>query len=154
QAGYRPLVVKPYLGHRGEGITVVWSPEELAGLPEAVTPMLVQEYVAGPGEDLKVYVIGDEVSAVRKPFSADSFTRPGRPFPVGDEVREIAARAGRALGMGLFGLDIIEGPAGPVVVDVNYFPGYKGVPGAAPRVAAYIEAYVLGQLELTAALAR
>jgi ribosomal protein S6--L-glutamate ligase len=147
-AATRPLIVKPYLGHRGAGLRVVRDPEELAALPPPETPVLVQEYVEGNGEDLKVYVIGDEVSAVRKPFSPDSFTRPGRPCPVTPEVRDIALRCGRAFGLALYGLDIVEGARGPFVVDLNTFPGYKGVPDVAPRIADLIARYATGQLTL------
>lgn len=145
-----PLIIKPYLGHRGAGIRIVRHPDELQTVvPQG--PVLIQEYVAGVagrGEDLKVYVVGDEVFAVRKTFSAASFAQPGRPCPVTPEVREIALRCGRAFGLGLYGLDVIEGPDGPVVVDLNHFPGYKGVPDVAPRVAAYIAAYAAGRLSL------
>ena len=102
--------------------------------------MLVQEHIPGPGEDLKVYVVGDQVFAVRKPFSETSFAVPGRPVRVDAEVRALALRAGRALGLGLFGLDVIESPDGPVVVDANYFPGYKGVPDAGRLIGEYIDA--------------
>ena len=142
-----PLIVKPYLGHRGAGISIVRHPHELAALaPEG--PVLVQEYVAGSGEDLKVYVVGEEVFAVRKVFSPTSFTRPGRPCAVDPQVREIALRCGEACGLGLYGLDVIEGEDGPVVVDLNYFPGYKGVPEIAPRIAEYIADYATGRREL------
>jgi len=136
-----PLVVKPHRGHRGAGVHVVRTPAQLAALPTPPVPVVVQRYVPGPGEDLKVYVVADEVFAVRKPFTADSFTRAGRPAPVPGAVREIAARTRAAFGLDLFGLDLIESPAGPVVVDVNYFPGYKGVPGVAPRIAEVVAAY-------------
>lgn len=142
-----PLIVKPHRGHRGVGVSVVRSYDDLAdisaGLGSHDGPMVVQEYVEGLGEDLKVYVVGDEVFAVRKPFSPDSFTRPGRPVPVAEEVREIALRCGHAFGLGLFGIDVIESPRGPVVVDVNYFPGYKGVPDAAAFIADYIARYAV-----------
>ena len=36
---------------------------------------------------------------------------------------------------------MIEGLDGPVVVDLNYFPSYRGVREAAPLIADYIEAY-------------
>ena len=144
-----PLVVKPIRGHRGAGVVVVRCADDLAALNVALdTPMIVQEYVVGPGEDLKVYVAGEHVFAVRKPFAPDSFTRPGRPVPVSEEVRDIALGAGQALGLGLYGLDVIESVDGPVVVDVNYFPGYKGVPGAASYIASYIHAYAQGRVEL------
>jgi ribosomal protein S6--L-glutamate ligase len=144
----RPLVVKPYRGHRGIDVTVVRSTADLAALGRPAVPMLVQEHIDGPGEDLKVYVVGTEVFAVRKPFSPTSFTRPGRPCDVDGELREVARSCGRALGLGLYGLDVIEGPEGPVVVDVNTFPGYKGVPDVAPLIADYVEGYALGRVDL------
>jgi MFS family permease len=143
-----PVVVKPHRGHRGVGVIVVPDPVTLAALQPAAGPVLVQEYVPGCGEDLKVYVAGEDVFAVRKPFSADSFTRPGRPVPVTTEVRELALRTGMAFGLGLYGLDVIEGPDGPVVIDLNYFPGYKGVPKVAPRLADYIDRFASGACSL------
>jgi ribosomal protein S6--L-glutamate ligase len=143
-----PLIVKPHRGHRGAGVRVVHSAAELAAIGEVDEPMIVQELVPGTGTDLKVYVVGDDVFAVRKPFSEDSFTRPGVPVPVTAEVREIALRAGRAFGLGLYGLDVIESPDGPFVVDVNYFPGYKGVPGAAAAIAEYVHEYASGRRTL------
>jgi ribosomal protein S6--L-glutamate ligase len=150
----RPLVVKPYRGHRGVDVTVVRSATDLAALGRPAVPMLAQEHVDGPGEDLKVYVVGSDVFAVRKPFSPTSFTRPGRPCNVGTDLREIARACGRALGLGLYGLDVIEGPDGPVVVDVNTFPGYKGVPDVAPLIADYIESFALGRIELELRIGR
>ena len=63
------------------------------------------------------------------------------PSPVSAEVRRIALRCGEVSGLGLYGLDMIEGLDGPVVVDLNYFPSYRGVPDAAPLIADYIETY-------------
>jgi ribosomal protein S6--L-glutamate ligase len=144
----RPLVLKPHRGHRGIGIAVVSTPAELAAVPSPETPLLVQELVEGDGEDVKVYVVGEHVFAVRKAFSATSFTQPGRPSEVAPELRELALACGRALGLGLYGLDVIQSATGPMVVDVNTFPGYKGVPGAAPLIADYIEAYASKGIEL------
>jgi ribosomal protein S6--L-glutamate ligase len=136
-----PLIVKPHRGHRGAGISILRDPGDLASVPRSDVPMLVQEYVPGDGEDLKVYVVGEEVFAVRKPFTEMSFTLPGRPSPVDEELRRIALAAGRALGLGLYGLDVIGSADGPVVVDVNYFPGYKGVPNVAGLIADYIDGF-------------
>jgi ribosomal protein S6--L-glutamate ligase len=147
-----PLVVKPHRGHRGAGVRLVRDAAELAAVELGTDPVIVQEHVPGPGEDLKVYVVGDEVFAVRKPFSATSFTRPGRPCAVDGGLAEIARRCGRALGLGLYGLDVIDSADGPVVVDVNYFPGYKGVPGAAGRIADYVAAYARGEVRPPAPL--
>jgi ribosomal protein S6--L-glutamate ligase len=143
-----PLVVKPSMGWRGEGVRMIRSEAELLALPAAQEPVLVQELIPGPGVDLRVYVAGDQVFATRKPFSSTSYSVPGEEVPVTDEVRRIALRCREAFGLGLFGLDIIEGPSGPRVVDVNYFPGYKGIARAPEAVASYIARYAQGRVSL------
>ena len=147
-AAAMPLIIKPYRGHRGAGIHLIRSSAELSRLPPQEQPMLVQQFIQGTGQDLKVYVVGDKVFAVRKPFSAASFATPGEPCEVSPLVQEIALRCGRIFGLGLYGIDIIENDAGPVVVDLNYFPGYKGVPDVAALLARYIEDFALGRTTL------
>lgn len=130
-----PLIVKPHRGHRGIGVQVVHTEAELAVLPPSSVPRIAQRFVPGPGQDLKVYVAGERVWAVRKTFDATSFTRPGVSVAVSDGVRAIALGVREAFGLELFGCDVIESPSGPQVVDVNYFPGYKGCPGPEPWIA-------------------
>lgn len=142
------LIIKPYMGHRGAGILKIDSPEQLKKHPAPDFPVIVQEFKPGSGEDLKVYVVGNQVFGVQKPFSETSFAVPGRPVPISDEVRNISLRVGEVCGLGLYGLDFIESPEGPFVVDVNYFPGYKGVPDAASMIADYIDDYAQGKIEL------
>jgi ribosomal protein S6--L-glutamate ligase len=147
-AAKTPIIVKPYLGHRGAGIHLVRKPGDFRDVALPDGPIMAQEYVNGQGEDVKLYVVGDEVFAVRKPFSPTSFAVAGKPCEVDSDLRAIAQRCGWALGLGLYGLDVVEGPGGPVVVDLNYFPGYKGVPGIAPLIADYIERFAVGQVTL------
>jgi ribosomal protein S6--L-glutamate ligase len=134
-----PLVVKPQRGLHGAGVHVLRRPADLVAVPPPTSPQLVQDYVEGGPDDLKLYVIGGEVFGVRKQFSRNSFSTPGRPCDVPAEVRDVALRCGRAFGLCLYGLDVIESPDGPVVVDVNYFPGYRGIAGADELVAEYLE---------------
>jgi ribosomal protein S6--L-glutamate ligase len=143
-----PLIIKPYMGHRGAGINIIRDPAELDLLPKPEAPVIIQEFIEGTGEDLKVYIVGEQVFAVKKPFSETSFSVPGVPVPVSEEVRQLTLRTGKACGLGLYGLDIIESPGGPFVVDVNYFPGYKGVPNVAPLIADYIDDYAQGRVTL------
>lgn len=134
-----PLVVKPQRGLHGNGVHVLRSRSELAALAPPIEPQLVQDYVAGGPHDLKLYVVGGAVFGVRKPFSADSYAANGEQCEVPDAARDVALRCGRAFGLCLYGLDVIESPDGPVVVDVNYFPGYRGIAGADALVADYLE---------------
>lgn len=143
-----PLIFKPARGVHGAGIRVVHDARELDDFRQEVAarsgfrePWLAQEFVRGSGEDLKLYVSGPDVFAVRKAFSETSFHERGRPCAVDPEVAALALRCGRVFGLTLYGLDLIEGPDGPVIVDVNYFPGYRGVPEAAERVARQIERF-------------
>jgi ribosomal protein S6--L-glutamate ligase len=142
------LIFKPARGMHGAGIRLVRDRPEMDDFREEVEarssfrePLLAQEFVRGSGEDLKLYVSGTDVFATRKPFSESSFREDGRPCEVSPEIRELAQRCGRAFGLTLYGLDLIEGPDGPVIVDVNYFPGYRGVPDAAALVAGQIERF-------------
>jgi ribosomal protein S6--L-glutamate ligase len=138
-----PLIVKPFDGIHSQGVQVVRHPNELENV-RVEGPVLVQEFVEGCDERLKIHCIGERVFATWKPFSLGGRHEPGQPRAIGDEVREIAVRCGRLFGMGLYGLDVLIGREGPVVVDVNSIPGYKGVPGIASIVADYIEQYARG----------
>jgi ribosomal protein S6--L-glutamate ligase len=140
-----PLVMKPFDGRRGNGVHIVNEPGELASVPLPRRPVLVQEFVSGCGDELKVSVVGTEVFATRLRGANGSGKTPQRiPCPVRADVRRIALRCGEVSGLSLYGLDMIEGLDGPVVVDLNYFPSYRGVKDAAPVIADFIESYVAG----------
>ena len=147
-----PIIIKPYRGHRGNGVRLVQSTEELLNLPQPVSPMLIQEFVEGGGYDLKVYVVGKEVFGVRKQApkltlesQSEGKSQDGYPCTVSDEVRDIAIRCGEVLGLGLYGLDILETESGPMVVDLNSFPSYRGAIEAAPLIVQYISACAAGE---------
>jgi len=137
-----PVIMKPYNGGRGIGVRVVHDAHELAKTPRPTNPVVIQEYIRH-GEELKVYVIGEEVFGMR----TRSWSRDGRrrPCAISREVREIALRCGRVFDLGLYGLDVIDSVDGPLVIDLNYFPSYQGVPHAAGLIADYIEDYALGR---------
>ena len=133
-----PLVLKPNLGGRGVGVRVLHDKAELDGA-SATDGTLVQELVPGDPRLVKLYGMGDEVFGIRRDPDG---TR--RPLAVRPELAGLARRCGRAFDLALYGVDVIDGDAGPVVVDVNYFPSYKGVPRAGERLAEYIADYAGG----------
>jgi glutathione synthase/RimK-type ligase-like ATP-grasp enzyme len=135
-----PLIIKPNSGRPVAPIVVARSAADLSRLHPLTELMLAQEYVEGSGADLKVYVIGGQVFAVRRAYRRGGPKELGELTPVSEGVRDIALRCGAACGLSLYGLDVIEGRAGPVVVDVNYFPSFLGVPDAASLVADHIAA--------------
>jgi ribosomal protein S6--L-glutamate ligase len=134
-----PLVIKPYRGSEGRGVHVVWDADELDDLPGDRGPVFAQRYHEPNGRDRKIYVIGGQVFGVKRVWPVRSFEdKLGEPFTITPELREIALRCGAAFGLELYGLDIIVSGDRPYVVDISSFPGFKGVPDAALRLADYI----------------
>ncbi|MFF4326327.1 RimK family alpha-L-glutamate ligase [Streptomyces sp. NPDC001591] len=134
-----PLVVKPADGSSGRGVHLVPSPDRLAALlPELAAEgvLIAQPYVPNAGTDIKVYCVGGELHATERcsPLHPDAAVRERR-VPLPAEVADIAARVGEVYGLDLYGVDVLLGPDGPVVVDVNDFPSFRQVPQAAARVA-------------------
>ncbi|MDJ0380005.1 hypothetical protein [Streptomyces sp. G-G2] len=134
-----PLVVKPADGSSGRGVHLVSSPERLVALlPELAGEgmLIAQPYVPNGGTDIKVYSVRGELYATerRSPLHPDHSVRERR-VPLSAEVAAIAVRVGAVYGLDLYGVDVILGPDGPVVVDVNDFPSFRQVPEAAARVA-------------------
>ncbi|MEU3061579.1 ATP-grasp domain-containing protein [Streptomyces subrutilus] len=134
-----PLVVKPADGSSGRAVHLVGSPGRL----EALLPVLAgegmliaQPYVPNSGTDIKVYAVGGELFATERcsPLHPDPSVRERR-VPLSAEVAAIAAQVGAVYGLDLYGVDVLLGPDGPVVVDVNDFPSFRQVPDAAARVA-------------------
>jgi ribosomal protein S6--L-glutamate ligase len=134
-AGRAGAVVKPRFGTGGRGVLVLDG--EVPAAPATPGPWLVQERVPGDGRDRKLYVVGDRVHGVLRTWPAPD-DRAGTPFPVPPGLTRIARAAADALDLTVCGIDVVLGPAGPVVVDVNPFPGFKGVPGAAELLAAHL----------------
>jgi len=134
-----PLVTKPYRGSGGEGVRVIWDADELDNLPTDHEPILAQRYHKPEGRDRKIYVIQGQVFGVKRVWPVRSYEEKlGQPFTITPELRDIALRSGEAFGIDLYGLDIIESAGRPYVVDMSSFPGFKGVPDAALRLADYI----------------
>lgn len=133
------LILKPNRGYHGVGVTIAETPATLPDTEVYPEPIFAQAYLANARTDLKVFAIGEAIFGVRKSFAADSFLRAGEPTPLTPDVVDLARRCGQAFGLELYGLDIAEDADGPQVIDVNYFPGYRGVPDAARRLADYID---------------
>jgi ribosomal protein S6--L-glutamate ligase len=134
-----PVVVKPNSGRRGQQISVVRSAQELEGLDLSYGDIFAQQFVKGSGLDLKSYIVGDEVFGVARPFPVRTAEeKRGKPRTISPEVRDICLRCGELFDLELYGVDLVETEVGPYVIEVNCFPGYKGVPEADRLLAGYI----------------
>ncbi|AJC57028.1 LigA protein [Streptomyces sp. 769] len=142
-----PLVVKPADGSSGRAVRLVERPEELAagagatadGVGAGDGMLIAQPYVPNSGTDLKVYCVAGDLYATER----CSPLHPGRAVterqvPLPAEVARIAAEIGEVFGLDLYGVDVLLGPDGPVVVDINDFPSFRQVPDAVARVSAAV----------------
>jgi ribosomal protein S6--L-glutamate ligase len=134
-----PIVVKPHRGSQGRGVRVVRRVSDLAELEPGGAPLFAQRHLEPDGLDRKIYCIGDEVFGVERVWPPITYEEKlGQPFAPDREVREIALRIASAFGLTVFGFDVVMSDGRPYVVDISSFPGFKGVPGAAERLARHI----------------
>jgi ribosomal protein S6--L-glutamate ligase len=137
-----PLVVKPSNGSACRDIYRVNHPADLATLALADSPhsfLLAQRYVENPGFDIKLYITGTQVYAVRKksPLHPDVNVTEGL-IPITPELRGLALNVGALFGLDIYGVDVLQTADGWVGVDINDFPGFGGVPGAVLLIATFI----------------
>lgn len=132
-----PLVVKPVRGSQGRGVAVARSAAELPAAGSDV--MLAQRFHAPDGPDLKLYCIGEQVFGVRRSWPARTYAeKVGVPLAVDPALRDMVLASGQALGLSLFGVDVVESGGERYVVDLSAFPGFKGVPDAGLRLADHV----------------
>lgn len=130
------LIVKPVFGDNGEGIHLLDSPAQLDALGG---DWVVQEFIPGPGVDLKLYAIGEQVWAAHKasPVTPCRDQTLG-PVEVTARLRELALECGRLFDLSIFGVDCLEVDGDLIVIEVNDFPNFTTVPGAGDRLAEHV----------------
>jgi ribosomal protein S6--L-glutamate ligase len=140
-----PVIVKPIRGDNCRGLHLCRTADELAQL-SGDEPLLAQPYLDGDGTDLKLYGVGGQVWAVRKPSPFRAPRQPaanGRgpkagPVSLTDELRELALGCSSLFGLELFGVDCLLTSDGPVVIEVNEYPNYTGVAEADEALASHV----------------
>lgn len=154
-----PVVIKPLTGSWGRLAAAVHDRagaetvlEHRAALPSPQQHIVyLQELVDKPGRDIRVIVAGDEVIGATYRYGDGWRTNAAlgarsEPCPLTPELTEPARAAARAVGGGLLGVDLIEGPDGPLVLEVNHtveFRGFQEAHGEAVDVADAIVTHVL-----------
>lgn len=133
-----PVVVKPSNGTSLQDIHLVRSPEQMAQLKlDETSYYLAMRYVENTGYDIKLYVTGQEVHAIVKSSPLHG-TVQEKEVPVDRQMLKLARRVGQVFGLDLYGVDVLETPQGLMLVDINDFPSFYGVPRKVPSVAEYI----------------
>jgi ribosomal protein S6--L-glutamate ligase len=140
--GGPPVVLKFLAGTHGTGVFKADTLDAARTILEAMwgieKNLLVQHFVhSAAGRDLRLFVAGGEVvAAIRRTGPAGSFrsnlhlggsAEAVEPDP--DLVR-LAVDAAKCIGLGVAGVDLLEGEEGPLVTEVNASPGLEGVEDA------------------------
>jgi RimK family alpha-L-glutamate ligase len=130
------VVVKPIFGSRGQGATRITDAEIAQTIFKAITfyhgIVYLQEFVPHGHSDIRAFVVdGHVIAAMRRVADGwkTNYSQGARPAPVtlNKEFEDLAVKASKAVGCKIAGIDILEGPDGPKIVDVNSQPGWKGL---------------------------
>ncbi|XP_053577576.1 inositol-tetrakisphosphate 1-kinase-like [Bombina bombina] len=164
-----PIICKTRVAHgpQSHEMSLIFNDE---GLHDVRPPCLLQSFINHSATLYKVFVVGSQHFVVQRPSlrnfplgetdqttiffnshdvsKAESCSHLSEPPPCielmqpSDKVvRYVVQRLQGALGMSLFGVDlIIDTQTGRcVVIDVNAFPGYEGVPDFFPALLSHVE---------------
>jgi ribosomal protein S6--L-glutamate ligase len=131
-----PLVIKSQRSRRGDLVTLVSGLGELqALLPQwAAEPVIAQQFIGNDGFDLKFWVIGEQVTVARRPGALKERTTAEDvaldPAQLPATWISTVLSAGAAFGLDIFGVDALITEDGPIIIDVNAFPGFRCAAGA------------------------
>jgi ribosomal protein S6--L-glutamate ligase len=133
-----PLILKLLSGTQGVGVMKVEKVSDVGPIIDTLVELkqliLIQSYIPNPGEDIRMFVVGDEVvgAMIRKagPTEWRSNIHLGGKgimyHPTGGE-QETAIKAAKAVGVEIAGVDMIMSKEGPYTIEVNASPGFKGL---------------------------
>ncbi|MBB3086232.1 ATP-grasp domain-containing protein [Geodermatophilus sabuli] len=139
-----PLVVKSRTSSRRDLVRLVTGRAELDELLAewGDEPVVAQEFAANDGFDIKVWVIGSDLSAARRRSALEPIDKSADqhldPADLPADWTRTARDAGAALGLQLYGVDLLITGGHPVVVDVNPFPGFRGARGPAESLLRFL----------------
>ena len=159
-APWVPCVLKQPTGNQGEGVFLVHDQTAARQVARQLIDdhgsCIQQEYIhVRPATDKRLFVVGDTVvAAMRRTAKGDDFRsnihQGGSSQAYTPSLHEctVAVLAAQALALPFCGVDIIDGPVGPLVLEVNPSPGFAIVATTGIAVADSIaRGYITGAVE-------
>jgi ribosomal protein S6--L-glutamate ligase len=160
RVGGAPVVIKLLEGTQGIGVLLAHTLEMATSIIELLQSqkqnILIQKFVAeSKGKDIRAIVVGDQVvAAMRRVAQGQEFRsnvhRGGvaEKVELNDEYIQTAIRASRLMGLGIAGVDMLEGATGPQIMEINSSPGLEGIEGCTGLdVAGSIVDYIAAQVD-------
>lgn len=142
ELGGAPVIIKLLEGTQGVGVILADSRKVAQAIIETLQSakqnVLIQRFVKeSKGVDVRAFVVGGKViAAMRRVAQEGEFRsnvhRGGRaePIELPPEFERTAVRAAQILGLRIAGVDMLEGEAGPQIMEVNSSPGLEGIEAA------------------------
>ena len=130
------VVVKPLFGSRGIGSTRVTDVNIASTIFRTLAfhhcVIYLQEFVHHGFSDIRAFVVGDRVIAAMRRVANNwktNYSQGANPQPVtlDKNLEEIAIKSAQLIECKIAGIDILESQKGPLVVEVNSQPGWRGL---------------------------
>lgn len=130
------VVIKPIFGSRGIGITRITDSDVFDRICRTLSfahhVLYIQEFIPHRNRDIRAFVIGDRVLASMLRVSDNWKTNVSKgaepkPYEPDSKLEKIALKSSRILCCEVAGVDIIEGPEGYLVNEINSQPGFRGL---------------------------
>jgi RimK family alpha-L-glutamate ligase len=130
------VVIKPLFGSRGIGSTRVSDHDVAERLFRAILfyhgVLYLQRFIPHGDSDIRVFIVGDRVVAAMRrvaPNWKTNVSLGARPVALDcpGEMARLAVGASEILGCKIAGVDILESDDGPVIIELNSQPGWRGL---------------------------
>jgi RimK family alpha-L-glutamate ligase len=130
------IIVKPIFGSRGIGATRVSDAEVASTIFRAITfyhdVIYLQEFVRHGFSDIRAFVVDNHVIAAMRRVANSwktNYSQGARPEPItlDKKLEDIAVKSAKLIECKIAGVDILESPRGPLVVEANSQPGWRGL---------------------------
>ena len=148
-AEFGDAIIKPVFGYKGIGIlrikdgTAYWSDkkETTKSIEQLINDMIsqrgmlyIQEFIMNPGRDIRAFVVnGNVIGAIYRTAPEGSWINnisqggtAGRCI-LSSDLDDLCIKAAGTIGTVFAGVDIIEGPDGATILEVNGTPSGAGV---------------------------
>ncbi|NOZ93206.1 MAG: RimK family alpha-L-glutamate ligase [Acidobacteria bacterium] len=151
-----PVVVKQRRSRMGVGVILCRQRDHLEAVLDSLwrlgDEVAVQSLVPTGGLSFRVFVAGGGVVAGARFHAARGEWRSNaargaqvEAWQPGAEAQDLAVRAASVLGLGIAGVDLLPGPGGLVIGEVNPSPGFKALERATGAdIAGAIVAHMVG----------
>jgi RimK family alpha-L-glutamate ligase len=151
------VVVKPIFGSRGIGSTRIRDSEIASTVFRTIRfyhgVIYIQEFVHHGFSDIRAFVVGDRVVAAMRRVANSwktNYSQGARtePLNLDEAMEEMAVKSAKLIECKIAGVDILESPRGPLVVEVNSQPGWRGLQSVTRvNIADEIVNFVLSELK-------